>query len=219
METKDLMLDAAELLFSENGVEGGSIRALTREAGVKLASVHYHFGLKEAVAPAAFCRRARPINAEPLGILDEIERDGTADVEGIVTALHAPAIQLAQSLVHGRRFMKLCGRFESKPGESLESAFKEEFSSVFERFEGTPQRVMPDLSLSDLRSRMHCAIGMMADTMLDSNRTRRWTDGASDPLDTDGTLEAMVQFVTASFCAVAKESALDARIKETTQAS
>ena len=66
---------------------------------------------------------------------------------------------------------------------------------------------------------MHCAIGMMADTMLDSNRTRRWTDGVCDPLDTDGTLEAMVRFVTAGFCTAANESALAARIQETTQAA
>lgn len=211
METKDLMLDAAELLSSENGIEGRFLRAVIRGAGVNLASVSYHFGSTEAVVPAAFCRRVRPMNAEPLEILDEIEH---GDVEGIVTALYAQVIRLAQSPVDVRRFTKLCSRFDSKPGESFESAFQEEYSNVCERFERTLQRVMPDVSLSDLRSRVHCAIGMMADTMLDSNRTRRWTDGACDPLDTDGTLEAMLRFVAA-----ANESAFVARIQETTQAA
>ena len=213
-ETKDLILDAAELLFSENGVEGVSLRELTREAGVNLASVHYHFGSKEGVAQAAFCRRARPINAERLALLDEIERDGDPDVEGILTALYAPAIRQAQSPVHGRRFLRLCARFYSEPGEYIKSAFEEEFSIVIERFEGALHRALPGLSRPDLRRRMHFAMGVMVHTMLDSSRTRQWTEGACDPSDTAGTLEAMVGFVAAGFRAKAQDSTRAERIEE-----
>ena len=219
VETKDLILDAAELLFSENGVDGVSLRALTREAGVNLASVHYHFGSKEAVARAAFCRRVRPINAERLEMLDRIEREDTADVEGILTALYSPVLRLARSPVRGRRFMRLCARFYSEPGKYLESAFEEEFSEVIMRFERALQRALPELAQPDLRRRMYFAVGVMVHTMLDSNRTRQWTAGACDPLDTDGTLDAMVRFVAAGFRATAKGSTLAAGIQETTQAA
>lgn len=218
-DTKDLILDAAELLFSEHGVEGVSLRALTRQAGVNLASVHYHFGSKEAVARAAFCRRVRPINVERLALLDEIERQGAPDIEGILTALYAPVIRLAQSPVHGRRFMRLCARFYSEPGEYIKCAFEEEFSVVIERFEGALRRALPGLSSPDLRRRMHFAIGVMVHTMLDSNRTRQWTDGACDPADVGGTLEAMVRFVAAGFRAEAERSTLAARAEEKTQAA
>lgn len=219
VETKDLILDAAELLFSENGVEGVSLRALTREAGVNLASVHYHFGSKEAVARAAFCRRVRPINRERLEMLDRIEREGAADVEGILTALYSPALRLARSPVHGRRFMRLCARFYSEPGTYLESAFEEEYSEVIERFERALQRALPDLLQADLRRRLHFAVGVMVHTMLDSNRTRQWTAGACDPLDTEGTLDAMVRFVAAGFRTAAKDSAQAAGIQGTPQAA
>lgn len=219
VETKDLILDAAELLFSENGVDGVSLRALTREAGVNLASVHYHFGSKDAVARAAFCRRVRPINAERLEMLDRIEREGRADVEDILTALYSPVLRLARSPVHGRRFMRLCARFYSEPGKFLESAFKEEFSEVFERFERALQQALPNLSQPDLRRRMHFAVGVMVHTMLDSNRTRQWTAGACDPLDTEGTLNAMVRFVAAGFRAATKDSSRAAGIQGTTQAA
>ena len=219
VDTKDLILDAAELLFSENGVEGVSLRALTREAGVNLASVHYHFGSKEAVARAAFCRRVRPINAARLEMLDRIERGGAADVESILTALYLPVLRLAQSPVHGRRFMRLCARFYSEPGEYLESAFVEEFSEVIRRFERALQRALPELSQPDLRRRMHFAIGVMVHTMLDSNRTRQWTAGACDPLDTEGTLDAMVRFVAAGLRAAAKDSAQAVGVQGTSQAA
>ena len=221
-DTKDSILDAAELLFSENGVEGVSLRALTKEAGVNLASVHYHFGSKEAVARAAFCRRVRPINAERLALLDAIEREGTPDIEEILTALYAPVIRLAQSPAHGRRFMRLCARFYSEPGEYIKSAFEEEFAAVIERFEGALQRALPGLSPPDLRRRMQFAIGVMVHTMLDSNRARQWTEGACDPLDTGGTLQAMVSFVAAGFRARAHDGSRaepTAQVKEETEAA
>ena len=217
VETKDLILDAAELLFSENGVDGVSLRALTREAGVPRSVTTLR--IEEAVARAAFCRRVRPINAERLEMLDRIEREDTADVEGILTALYSPVLRLARSPVRGRRFMRLCARFYSEPGKYLESAFEEEFSEVIMRFERALQRALPELAQPDLRRRMYFAVGVMVHTMLDSNRTRQWTAGACDPLDTDGTLDAMVRFVAAGFRATAKGSTLAAGIQETTQAA
>ena len=198
-DTKDLILDAAELLFSENGVEGVSLRALTSKAGVNLASVHYHFGSKEGVALAAFCRRVRPINEERLELLDKAESEGAADVESILTALYAPALRLAGSPVHGRRFMRMCARFYTEPGAYLESAFTQEFAHVITRFEGALHRALPDLSRLELRRRLHFGIGVMVHTLLDSNRTRQWTDDACDPSDIGGTLDAMVSFVAAGF--------------------
>ena len=46
-DTKERILDAAERLFAAHGFAGTSLRAVTKEAGVNLAAVHYHFGTKE----------------------------------------------------------------------------------------------------------------------------------------------------------------------------
>lgn len=63
---------------------------------------------------------------------------------------------------------------------------------------------------------MQFRIGVIVHGMLDSILARRGTDGACDPLDTDGTLEAMVRFVAAGFGAKAKDVALAARLREPT---
>ena len=42
------MIETAARHFAEYGYEGASLRAVQREAGVNPASVHYHFGTKEA---------------------------------------------------------------------------------------------------------------------------------------------------------------------------
>ncbi len=195
--TKASILDAAEALFSERGVDGVSLRLLTKEAGVNLASVHYHFGSKEAVVRAVFQRRVRPVNAERIGMLDRAEACADLRVEEVLESLYAPALALAREPRAGRRFLRLCARFYSEPVQYLEADFEREYGEVLVRFESAFRRALPSLSPADLRRRMHFALGVMVHTMLDSDRTRRWTAGSCDPSDTEATLGAMVRFVAA----------------------
>ena len=53
-DTRVKLLDAAERLFALTGIGGTSLRAITSEAGANLASIHYHFGSKEALLEARF---------------------------------------------------------------------------------------------------------------------------------------------------------------------
>jgi AcrR family transcriptional regulator len=47
MTKKDQILAAAEVLFSEHGYEGTSVRMLAKEAKVNIAMINYYFGSKE----------------------------------------------------------------------------------------------------------------------------------------------------------------------------
>ncbi len=52
IDGRELLISAALKLFAAEGLEGVSIRAINREAGLGPASVHYHFGTKEALVDA-----------------------------------------------------------------------------------------------------------------------------------------------------------------------
>ncbi len=52
VDGRELLLDAALKLFAEQGVDGVSIRAVNREAGLGPGAAHYHFGTKEALVDA-----------------------------------------------------------------------------------------------------------------------------------------------------------------------
>ena len=75
-DTREALLDAAESLFAEHGVQAASLRAITQQAGANLAAVHYHFGSKEGLVRAVFSRRIGPLNEERLRRLEECEREG-----------------------------------------------------------------------------------------------------------------------------------------------
>lgn len=192
-----MILDTAEKLFSEKGVDGVSLRSLTAAAGVNIAAAHYHFGSKEEVAKAVFARRIRPVNLERIRLLDRCEGRGHPSVEELLTALFGPALQLAREPERGNDFMRLCARFYSEPAEYLESAFREEFSEVLSRFHEAFRRALPELPGDEVGRRLHFAIGVLVHTLLNPARTTTWKLG---PLACDNdkdTLEAMVVFVAA----------------------
>ena len=196
-ETKDLILAAAERLFSEKGVDGVSLRSLTATAGVNIAAVHYHFGSKEEVAKAVFARRIRPVNQERIRLLDRCESLGQPSVEELLSALFGPALQLAREPEHGNEFMRLCARFYSEPAEYLESTFREEFSEVLSRFHAAFQRALPELPGDQVGRRLHFAIGVLVHTLLNPARSCTWKLGPIACDNDRDTLEAMVAFVAA----------------------
>ena len=50
--TKERILDAAERLFADQGIDSTSLRAVTTAAEVNLAAVNYHFGSKHELYAA-----------------------------------------------------------------------------------------------------------------------------------------------------------------------
>ncbi|MGF1491374.1 MAG: TetR/AcrR family transcriptional regulator [Microcoleaceae cyanobacterium] len=97
MGTKEQIIDAAERLFAESGFAGTSLRAVTREAEVNLAAVHYHFGSKEALFRAVVRQIAEPIVQQQVQRLDSLkELDSPPPVEKLIEAFVAPQLYIAQ---------------------------------------------------------------------------------------------------------------------------
>lgn len=80
MSTRDQILEAAWKLFSEHGFEDVSVRDLTNEAGVNLASVSYHFGGKDGVIQEVIKMVLNPGHEKRLEMLAAIiEEKGGVD--------------------------------------------------------------------------------------------------------------------------------------------
>src|SRR5437762_11351711 len=73
-DTRSRILDGAEELFGERGLDRVSIRDITRKAKANLAAINYHFGSKEDLIAAVFERRVVPVNEARLAALDVVEK-------------------------------------------------------------------------------------------------------------------------------------------------
>lgn len=71
-DTKTKMIDAAERLFSEKGVDAVQLREIIEAAGQRNTSaLQYHFKSREGLVEAVFKRRMAPINIMRLSMLNE----------------------------------------------------------------------------------------------------------------------------------------------------
>ena len=95
-DTKTRILDVAEELFGEQGLDRVSIRDITKKAQVNLAAIYYHFGSKEDLIAAVFERRVVPVNEARLAALDAVEKAAgkkAPKLEDILEAFIRPTVQ------------------------------------------------------------------------------------------------------------------------------
>jgi AcrR family transcriptional regulator len=163
--TKDRILQAAEKLFSDEGLAKTSLRAITAEAGVNVAAIHYHFGSKQGLLLELLARRVEPVNRERIRLLDEIERHAGAEAPGLEAVLEAFVAPILRIVDEGdaerRKLLALIGRFYAEPDELLEPVIREQFGEVGERFTRALRRALPELSAKDVAWRLHCTIGVL----------------------------------------------------------
>jgi AcrR family transcriptional regulator len=91
-DAKLRLVDAAERLFGERGIDAVSLRQVAAAAGQRNnAAAHYHFGTKAALIDAVFDRRMAEVNERRLALLGDLVAAGRdADVRSLVEAFVLP---------------------------------------------------------------------------------------------------------------------------------
>jgi len=173
--TKDRILDAAEILFASEGYHCTSLRALTREAGVNLAAVSYHFGSKEALVEALLERRLHPLNRERERRLDQVLENarnaGTLpDVGEILRAFLEPTLSFRESGRGPRHFVTFIGRILIEPDDILRRLFLQRIRPLFGRFYLAMRSALPQVSAQQVFMRLQLTLGMVSHAMCSIER-------------------------------------------------
>lgn len=204
--TKDRLLDAAERLFAESGIDAISLRTITAEAGVNLAAVNYHFQSKDALAMAVVERRFGPINRERLRMLDEYEAaaaGGPVPINRLVEAFLIPVLMLKSG--PGRHFIPLMARIYTEQRAFMERIFREHLLPVATRFQAAFQHTLPHLAPAEVMWRIQFLAGAMVHTMATPFKITELSRELGDP-NMDHLMPIMVTFFTAAFQAPATET-------------
>lgn len=109
---RELLVQAALKLFADEGIEGVSIRAVNREAGLGPASMHYHFGTKDALIDAVLHMHGDKIVDAVKARADELmEGDAPVTSRDLVTMFAQPYLDLmAKHSKTGHNWVKLVGQ-------------------------------------------------------------------------------------------------------------
>lgn len=198
VDTREALLDAAESLFAEQGLQAASLRAITQRAGANLAAVHYHFGSKEGLVRAVFVRRMAPLKEERFRLLEACNLDRPDAIEQAVHAFVAPLVRMMRDPATGsQHFACMVGRAFSEPSEEIRQIVTEELAETFQRFFSTLRRLLPHLPEKELMWRMHFVAGSMGHTVACGDLLERFSQGQCRISDVDNTIAYLVTFLAA----------------------
>lgn len=164
-ETVHRILDAAEQLFAAKGYEGTSIREVTRQAGVNVAAVHYHFGDKKQVLRAVTDRIVAPMNQRRAHMLDLAEAAAAPEppaMRELAEAFIRPDIETLQQLQRrGATIARFMGQVYTDQTPWIQAMALEQFSPVGLRFQRAIRAANPDLDDSETGWRLSQAVTLL----------------------------------------------------------
>ena len=199
--TKAAVFCAAERLFALHGFQNVSVRDITADAGVNLASVNYHFGSKDALLFEIFRRRTAELNRERARMLHEANdrHHGAPPVRDILEALFAPPLRWGSPENDRRISIQFIIRSRSEGTEEMREALAKDVSHLA-RFADALIKARPDLPPETVYWRLHFCLGMVHNNRFaEFDRLHVLSDGATREGDTAALLTRMLDFAEAGF--------------------
>ena len=114
--TPDRLISAAEHLFAVHGIDGVSLREITRAAGARNASaLQYHFRDRDGLLKALIVKHGREVEARRHAMLDAYEADGTTDVRALAGALVRPMAAKLTDADGGPQYLQIMADLINRP--------------------------------------------------------------------------------------------------------
>jgi AcrR family transcriptional regulator len=193
-QTRTAILAAAERLYADRGFGDVTLRDIVAEANVNLAAVNYHFGSKDELIAELFVTRSLALNKERLRELREAEEagNGRADISDVLRALVGPTLRGCLGPENQRstpaRFM-IRVNIESVP--AIRRIRNREIDHL-RKFIAAMRRSLPDRSEVELYWGLHFALAMAQQTVRDSERLAKLSEGKCDVDDVESVIERVV---------------------------
>ena len=193
-QTRSAILAAAEWLYADRGFGDVTLRDIVAEANVNLAAVNYHFGSKDELIAELFVTRSIATNRERLRELKAAEEDGggRAPIDVILRALVGPTLRGCLGPDNQRstaaRFM-IRASIESVP--PIRRIRNRELDHL-RKFIAAMRRALPERNETDLYWGLHFALAMAQQTVRDSERLTKLSEGKCDLDDVEAIIARVV---------------------------
>jgi AcrR family transcriptional regulator len=201
------ILETAEILFGRHGFSATSLRAITTEAGVNLASVNYYFGSKDQLIVEVLSRAIRPLNERRLALLAEARLTHPATpipLPLILDCMLRPCLEIAFDHSRERSF-QLLGRSLSEEGNFIEQIIEREWTPVVGKFMQALKETLPTVPESEIYWRIHFTVGAMIHTSC-HHRDLTLLSGGQCHLDLEPTLARLIHYASAGLEKAASSS-------------
>lgn len=202
--TKEKILNTAEHLFARDGFHLTSLRDITKEAGVNLAAVNYHFGSKEALLQSVLERRLLPLNQIRRERIEKVrdealKRRQRPRVRDVMLAFLEPTLRFRDSGPEAKDFIAIVGRAMHEPDNTIRNTFFKLVWPLFILLNETLSQALPELPRNVFFWRLLFSLGAMDLSMhvtkIRFAESEKFTD-IIDRTDTDSLIDMIVNYVT-----------------------
>ena len=204
-DTRTRILDAAEVLFAEEGFETVTLRHITTDADVNLASVNYHFGSKEALIDEVIVRRLQPINEWRLRLLDQRvaeSPDEPLSLESLVDCFVTPVIDTVRESAHSEHlYSRLMSRCLAESIDRFPDVLIAQFTEVLSRFVAEMSRAAPEVSQDTHQLRILFMAGAMTHSLFHFDKLASATGNTASKPDMETLRSEMVNFIATGLTA------------------
>ncbi len=202
-ESLELILDAAEYLFSRNGLHGVTLRDVAQRVGVHTTLLHYYFDDKRSLFDAVFARRAGVTSGRRIAALDRYEAEA-GDNPSVEGALHAFLDTDLDLYIQGGEGWMNYGTFGARVSNTPEGAelMDVHFDPVVLKLISILKRALPDTSEEDIFWGYHFVTGSLMNTLARTGRIDRLSGGLCHSDDFPAVKARMARFMAAGFHAL-----------------
>lgn len=155
-DTARRILEIAERLFAEQGVEQVPLRQIVVESGQRNRSaLHYHFGSREALVSHLLNRRLHQVNEIRHRYLDELEgRDQPLDIHGVVEATIRPLADVVLDTDWGTNYLQVLAQTTFSPGLLNKGLVDKTAMSALYRVREHLYALLPDVPRNVMKLRL-----------------------------------------------------------------
>ena len=202
-ETKARLLRTTETLFAFKGVAGVTMRGVAEKAQTNLASVHYHFGSKEAMVLEMIQSKIEPINSKRRKRLDEAKLKFAdkplPNIEIFRALIHPVGEEVEKQITDQNGIIEIISRSFTEPAEFLDKIQKRFFGELSQVFMTELKKSNPNANEEDLYWNYHLAVSSMLGTLA---QHRRMIDFSVDKYNQDAVsamIDRLIIFVSNGF--------------------
>lgn len=203
-KTRDKLLDVAEKMFAEHSFDGVSVRDITDEANVRLASVNYHFKTKRNLFMEVVARRATVLNQDRKTALDNIPFAELTPEEGVRAIAHAFIDPMYQRSTQGDEGWKNYCRLIAQQAALRHSPnITAEFFNPFAmELIAQLKKILPKLGDRQAHYAFQYMMGATIYLFTENERLDTLSEGKYSSHDLDTLCDDLVIFVTAGIMAL-----------------
>ncbi|WP_293353672.1 TetR/AcrR family transcriptional regulator [Phenylobacterium sp.] len=199
-ESIEQILDAAEYLFSRNGLHGVTLRDVAKRVGVHTTLLHYYFEDKQRLFEMVFARRAGVTSGRRMEALEKYEAEA-GDRPTVEGALHAFLDTDLDLYVEGGEAWMNYAAFCARVSNTVEGAalMDVHFDPVVLKLVGILKRALPDHSDEDIFWGYHFVTGSLMNTLARTGRIDRLSGGLCHSDDFSAVKQRIARFMAAGF--------------------